>query len=88
MHGLIMEACKSGDVEKLRPLLETGENGTQLSFGGVDGDPIAFLKGSRATRRGRKSWRSSKRCSAPATSISMSGPRTRCSLALFLRRAA
>jgi hypothetical protein len=44
LHDRIVEACKSGDVEKLRPLLETGESGTQLSFGGVDGDPIAYLK--------------------------------------------
>lgn len=40
----LVEACKSGDIEKLRPYLETGENATQLSFGGVDGDPIAYLK--------------------------------------------
>jgi hypothetical protein len=40
----LVEACKSGDIEKLRPFLETGENATQLSFGGVDGDPIAYLK--------------------------------------------
>lgn len=43
-HQAIIDACKTGDVEKLRPLLDTGENGTQLSFGGVDGDPIAYLK--------------------------------------------
>lgn len=43
-HQAIMEACKTGDIEKLRPLLDTGENATQLSFGGVDGDPIAYLK--------------------------------------------
>ena len=40
----LVEACKSGDIERLRPLIETGENGTQLSFGGVDGDPIKYLK--------------------------------------------
>jgi hypothetical protein len=44
LHDRLLEACKSGDIEKLRPFLETGESGTQLSFGGVDGDPIAFLK--------------------------------------------
>jgi hypothetical protein len=44
MHDLLIEASKSGDIEKLRPLLDTGENGTQLSFGGIDGDPIAYLK--------------------------------------------
>ena len=45
MHDKLLEAAKSGDVEALRPLLQTGEDGTQLSFGGVDGDPIAFIKG-------------------------------------------
>jgi hypothetical protein len=44
LHDRIMEACKSGDIEKLRPLLETGESGTQLSFGGIEGDPIDYLK--------------------------------------------
>ena len=43
-HQAIIDACKSGDIEKLRPLLDAGESGTQLSFGGVEGDPIAFLK--------------------------------------------
>lgn len=45
MHRLIVEACKSGDIQALRPLLGSGEGMTQLSFGGVEGDPIAFLKG-------------------------------------------
>ena len=62
MHDLIVEACKTGDIEKLRPLLDTGEDGTQLSLGGIDGDPIAFLRGYPATRKARRSWRSSRRC--------------------------
>lgn len=45
MHGLLIEACKTGDIEKLRPLIGTGEAMTQLSLGDIDGDPIAFLKG-------------------------------------------
>jgi hypothetical protein len=53
-HDLLLEACKSGDVEKLRPLIDTGENGTQLSFGGVNGDPIAFLKELSADKEGRE----------------------------------
>ncbi len=40
----IVAACKAGDVEALRPLLETGDGGTTLSLGGVDGDAIDFLK--------------------------------------------
>ncbi|TWG94671.1 hypothetical protein L598_003500000120 [Mesorhizobium sp. J18] len=44
MHELIVEACRSGDVEKLRPLLGTGDDGTQISLGGLEGDPIDFLR--------------------------------------------
>lgn len=44
MRDLILEACLSGEIERLRPLLSTGENGTQLSFGSIPGDPIAFLR--------------------------------------------
>ncbi|MBZ9795854.1 alanine and proline-rich secreted protein Apa [Mesorhizobium sp. ES1-4] len=45
MHDLIIEACKSGDIEKLRPLIGKGESMTQLSLADIDGDAIAFLKG-------------------------------------------
>lgn len=45
MHDLIVEACKSGDIEKLRPLIGTGDSMTQISLTDIDGDPIAFLKG-------------------------------------------
>ncbi|MBZ9761051.1 hypothetical protein LB553_09210 [Mesorhizobium sp. CA8] len=45
MHGLIVEACKSGDIEKLRPLIGKGDSMTQLSLGDIDGDPVTFLKG-------------------------------------------
>ncbi|WP_430678855.1 hypothetical protein [Mesorhizobium album] len=45
MHGLIIEACKSGDIEKLRPLIGSGDAMTQLSLGDIEGDPITFLKG-------------------------------------------
>jgi hypothetical protein len=44
MHRLLLEATRSGDIEKLRPLIGTGESATQLSFGGVDGDPVDFLR--------------------------------------------
>ncbi|MER9939388.1 hypothetical protein [Mesorhizobium sp. M0088] len=45
MHDLIVEACKDGDIEKLRPLIGTGESMTQISLTDIDGDAIAFLKG-------------------------------------------
>lgn len=44
MRALIIEACRSGDVERLRPLIGSGTDGTQLSLGGLDSDPIAFLR--------------------------------------------
>lgn len=44
MRALIMEACASGDLEALRPLIGPGPNGTQLSFGGPVDDPIAYLQ--------------------------------------------
>ena len=63
MRDLIIEAAKSGDIEKLRPLIDTGDDATQLSLGGIDGDPIAFLQASsRATRKARRSWPSWRRC--------------------------
>jgi len=43
MHDKIVEACKSGDIEKLRPLIGSGNEQTQLSLTQIDGDPITFL---------------------------------------------
>lgn len=43
MHDKIIEACKTGDIEKLRPLIGTGPNQTQLSLTEIEGDPIKFL---------------------------------------------
>jgi hypothetical protein len=44
MRELILEATKSGDIEKLRPLLGMGDDATMLSFGGVEGDLIEHLR--------------------------------------------
>jgi hypothetical protein len=44
MRDLIVEAAKTGDIEKLRPLLGVGDDLTQLSLGDDDSDPIDFLK--------------------------------------------
>ena len=44
MHQLILEAARSGDIEKLRAYIGTGDSMTMLSLGGVDGDPIDFLR--------------------------------------------
>lgn len=44
MHGLILEAARSGDLERLRPLLGTGQQATQITLGALQGDPIDFLR--------------------------------------------
>ena len=51
---MIIDACKTGDLEKLRPLLDTGDDGTQLSLGGIDGDPIAFLRDLSGDKEGQE----------------------------------
>lgn len=45
MREMIMDAARKGDLEALRPLIGTGADITQLSFGNVEGDPIEFIKG-------------------------------------------
>ncbi len=54
MRELIMEACRSGDIEALRPLLGTGGAQTQLSFGSVPDDPVAFLREISGDERGHE----------------------------------
>ena len=54
MHALIVEACESGDIERLRPLIGTGDNTTQLSLTDIDGDAIAFLKGLSGDKEGQE----------------------------------
>jgi len=54
MRELIVEACLSGDIERLRPLISTGEDGTQLSFGDISGDPISFLRGLSGDEHGHE----------------------------------
>ncbi|MGB7335962.1 MAG: cytoplasmic protein [Salaquimonas sp.] len=44
MRELILEAARSGDIEKLRPYIGYGDDVTMLSLGGFDEDPIDFLK--------------------------------------------
>ncbi len=50
----LLVAAKSGDIEKLRPLLEVGDQATSLSISGIDGDPIAFLKESSGDSEGHE----------------------------------
>lgn len=44
MRELILEAAKTGDIEKLRPLIGSGDDATQLSLADVEGDSIDFLR--------------------------------------------
>lgn len=52
MHGLLLEACKAADIERLRPLLGTGDDATQVSLGDAEGDVIGFLKQSSGDGQG------------------------------------
>jgi hypothetical protein len=44
MHDRIVEAAKSGDPERLRPLLGFGDDATLLSLGEPEGDPVETLR--------------------------------------------
>ncbi len=44
MRELLLEAARSGEIERLRSLIGIGETATTLSIGGLEGDPIEFLK--------------------------------------------
>ena len=44
MRQLIIEAATTGEIGKLRSLLGTGPTATQLSFGDIDADPVAYLR--------------------------------------------
>ena len=44
MRQLIIEAASSGDIEKLRALLGTGPNATQLALTEIDADPVDYLR--------------------------------------------
>ncbi len=48
----IIAACKAGDLEALRPLLGTGQDATQLSFGAIEGDPLDFLRQASGDEQG------------------------------------
>ena len=44
MRELILKAARSGDIERLRPLIGVGDRQTQLAFDELQSDPIEFLK--------------------------------------------
>lgn len=45
LRALIVEAAATGNIEKLRPLMNPGPDQTQVTIGTADPDPIATLKG-------------------------------------------
>jgi hypothetical protein len=51
---LLLEAAKTGDIEKLRPLLGVGADATQLSVTDIEGDPIEYLKGQAGDAEGQE----------------------------------
>lgn len=54
MRIALVEAAASGDIEKLRPLLGTGADETQVSVGDAPDDPIAALKSLSGDPDGRE----------------------------------
>lgn len=54
MRELLIEAAKSGDIEKLRPLIGLGDDMTQLSLAGLEGDPIEHLRSLSGDTEGRE----------------------------------
>lgn len=54
MRVALVEAAASGDVERLRPLLGTGDDQTQVSIGDAPEDPIAALKSLSGDQDGRE----------------------------------
>lgn len=54
MRIALVEAAASGDIEKLRPLLGSGEDETQFTVGDAPEDPIAALKSLSGDPDGRE----------------------------------
>ena len=50
----LVEAAATGDIERLRPLLQTGPDATQVAIGDAPEDPIAALKSLSGDKDGRE----------------------------------
>ncbi|PSJ61273.1 hypothetical protein [Pseudaminobacter soli (ex Li et al. 2025)] len=50
----LLDVAAAGDIEKLRALIGTGDDATQLSVAGLDEDPIAFLKEQSGDKNGEE----------------------------------
>ena len=53
MRDAILEAARTGDIEEMRPVLESNELMPNVSFGGAK-DPIAYWKESSGDKKGRE----------------------------------
>lgn len=54
MRERLLEAAQTGDIEKLRPFLEAGDQQPVISVGEGRGDPIDFLKSQSGDPEGRE----------------------------------
>lgn len=54
MRELILEAAISGEIEKLRQLIGYGDDVTMLSLGGIEEDPLGFLKSLSGDKEGHE----------------------------------
>lgn len=54
LRALIVEAAKTGDIEKLRPMLGSGLLGVQLAGAPLEVDPVDYLKSLSGDGEGRE----------------------------------
>jgi hypothetical protein len=54
MRKLLLDVSLGADIEKLRPLLGTGESTVQLSLSDITDDPIAYLKSQSGDQEGQE----------------------------------
>lgn len=54
MHDMLISAARTGDLEKLRPLIGAGSDATQLSLDQIPGDPIEYLRGASGDAQGQE----------------------------------
>ncbi len=54
MRELILEAALSGEIENLRQLIGYGDDVTMLSLGGIEEDPLNFLKSLSGDKNGHE----------------------------------
>ena len=52
LRARLMEIAASGEIEALRPYLETGTNATAISIAPIEGDPVEFLKAASGDGKG------------------------------------